>query len=73
MKTNPNPMVDIVLGSLDKESLEMEGVRPERHFYWDSGVGWVKRLIAEGDGSLDMKGQGKGLPKHPDGNRLEVV
>ncbi|PMD16174.1 hypothetical protein NA56DRAFT_692922 [Hyaloscypha hepaticicola] len=32
-KENPVPMVDIVLGSLDGESLERQGVRPDRHFY----------------------------------------
>src|SRR4051794_6649716 len=63
------PMVDIVLGSLDTESLEVEGVRPDRHFFWGSGIGWVKKLITEGDSSLD----GKPLPRHPDGSRLQVV
>lgn len=64
------PTVDIVLGSLDTESLEMEGVRPDRHFYWESGVSWVKRLVREGDESL---GEGERLPRHPDGRRSEVV
>jgi hypothetical protein len=27
------PMVDLVLGTLDRESLEMPGVRPDRHFF----------------------------------------
>jgi hypothetical protein len=69
MEKNPIPMVDIVLGSLDSESLERQGVRPDRHFYWDSGINWVKRLVAEGDSSLDTEK----LPRHPDGSRLEVV
>jgi hypothetical protein len=68
-KVNPISMVDIVLGSLDTESLEKEGVRPDRHFYWESGVGWIKRLITEGDSSLG----GEKLPRHPDGNRMEIV
>jgi hypothetical protein len=67
--TNPIPMVDLVLGSLDAESLKMEGVRPDRHFYWNSGIEWVKNIVAEGDASLN----GKQLPRHPDGTRLEVV
>jgi hypothetical protein len=62
-------MVDLVLGSLDAESLEMEGVRPDRHFYWESGISWVKNLVAKGDSSLS----GTGLPRHPDGSRLEVL
>lgn len=61
--------VDIVLGTLDNESLKKEGVRPERHFYWDSWIGWIKRLISEGDSSLN----GEKLPRHPDSSRMEVV
>jgi len=64
-------MVDIVLGSLDGESLERQGVRPDRHFYWDSGVNWIKKLVTEGDRSLNENGEG--LPKHPDSSRKEVV
>jgi hypothetical protein len=63
------PMVDIVMGSLDKESLEMEGVRPDRHFYWNHGVEWVKNVITGGDGTLN----GEKLPRHPDGSRVDVV
>jgi hypothetical protein len=66
---NPIPMVDIVLGSLDTESLEMPGVRPERQFYWNSGVEWIKRLVTEGDSSVG----GEKLPRHPDGSRMQVV
>jgi hypothetical protein len=66
---NPIPMVDIVLGSLDAESLAMPGVRPERQFYWDSGVDWIKRLVTEGESSLG----GEKLPRHPDGSRMEIV
>ncbi|KAE9368122.1 hypothetical protein N431DRAFT_429324 [Stipitochalara longipes BDJ] len=62
-KKNSIPMVDIVLGSLDRESLERPGIRPNKHFYWDSGVDWVKRLTTEGDGTLSENGEG--LPKHP--------
>jgi hypothetical protein len=66
---NPILMVDIVLGSLDTESLEMPGVRPERQFYWNSGVEWIKRLVTEGDSSV----HGEKLPRHPDGSRIQVV
>lgn len=68
-KNNPIPMVDIVLGSFDTESLEMEGVRPDRHFYWDSGIEWVKNLVVEGDSILN----GERLPRHPGGSRMHVV
>jgi hypothetical protein len=53
------PIVDIALGSLDLESLEKEGVRPERQGWWEDGVGWIKKLVSEGDG---------GLIRHPTGN-----
>ncbi|KAH7348939.1 Mss4-like protein [Rhexocercosporidium sp. MPI-PUGE-AT-0058] len=58
--------VDIVLGSLENDSFDVEGVRPDRHLYWDSGVEWVKTLVTEGDGGLIG---GKKAPKHPDGER----
>ncbi|PVH73828.1 hypothetical protein DL98DRAFT_519692 [Cadophora sp. DSE1049] len=64
--------VDIVLGSLDRESLEVEGVWPERHEYWDSGVEWIKRLVTEGDGVLNDAGSEK-VPRHPDGEWDVVV
>ncbi|KAH9209942.1 Mss4-like protein [Leptodontidium sp. 2 PMI_412] len=62
--------VDIVLGSLDGESFDAEGVRPDRHLYWDSGVGWVMRLVTEGDGGLS---EGGNVPRHPDGERNVLV
>ena len=61
--------VDIVLGSLEKESLEVEGVRPDRHFYWDSGVEWVKDWVREGDGVLGDSGN---LPRHPEGTKRDI-
>lgn len=61
--------IDIVLGSLDTESLEMEVIRPDRHLYWESGINWVKELLAEGDKSLGNDGK---LPRHPAGSRLET-
>lgn len=63
------PMLDVVLGSLDKESLETPGVRPDRHFYWRYGVEWVQNLVAEGDGSI----RGEPLPRHPESSRRECV
>ncbi|KAH8671802.1 Mss4-like protein [Tricladium varicosporioides] len=58
-------MIDIVLGSLSKESLEVEGVKPDRHFYWESGIEWVKGGLVGGEMGA--------LPKHPDGCRKIVV
>lgn len=66
--------VDIVLGSLDRESIEVEGVLPSRHEYWDSGVEWIKKLVTEGDGVLagDESGSGR-VPRHPEGEWDAVV
>ena len=63
-------MADIVVGSLEKESLETEGVRPDRHFYWESGVSWVKEWAREGDKCFAGE-EGK-LPRHPEGTRKNV-
>lgn len=68
--------VDIVLGSLDRESLEVEGVWPRRQEYWDSGVEWIKKLVTEGDGALAGGGSGSGngrVPRHPEGEWDVVV
>jgi len=63
------PMLDIFLGSLDRESLESPGVRPDRHFYWKGGIEWIRRTITDGDAFL----QGKPLPRHPEFNRHVTV
>ncbi|KAF8852454.1 hypothetical protein BDZ45DRAFT_807477 [Acephala macrosclerotiorum] len=43
------PYCDIVVGSLDKGSAEMEGLRPSRQVWPRDGIEWVKRLVAEAD------------------------
>ncbi|KAL2020568.1 hypothetical protein VTK56DRAFT_8156 [Thermocarpiscus australiensis] len=55
-------IVDIAVGTLDRESIEV--VRPDRHGWWEDGVDWIRRLVAEGDG---------GLIKHPGGRVSEEV
>jgi hypothetical protein len=57
------------LGSLDLEILKRPGVRLDRHFNWDSGVKWMKRLVADGYTSIYEEN----LPRHPDGSRMEIV
>lgn len=47
-------MLDLLLGTVDREYLV--GLEPERHFFWDSGIDWVKKLTSDGAGPL---------PKHP--------
>lgn len=64
------PMMDITLGSLDRESLEQPGVRPDRHFWYKYGIDWVQKIVTDGDTTV---GQGKALPKHPECSRFESV
>jgi hypothetical protein len=62
-------MMDIVLGTLDKDDLEREGMRPDRHIYWDYGVSWMKGIVGEVDATFD----GKKLLRHPEGSREVTV
>lgn len=43
---------DIAVGTLDKESLEMEGFGPSIQFWHDDGVPWVVKLMKEGKKGL---------------------
>jgi hypothetical protein len=54
---------------LDLEILKRPGVRLDRYFNWDSGVKWMKRLVADGYTSIYEEN----LPRHPDGSRMEIV
>jgi hypothetical protein len=54
--------VSIQMGTLDRECLEMEGVRPERHLCCGDGVEWIVKMVSEGDKDLNASGP---LPKHP--------
>jgi hypothetical protein len=59
-----------VLGTLDNDSLEMDGIKPDAHFQWHHGISWVKGMVSDGDKVL---GSGKNLPRHPNESSLEVV
>lgn len=43
------PRCDITLGSLDKNSLEMEGMRPCMQTWLEDGIDWVEKLVVEGE------------------------
>lgn len=58
----PN-MLDILVGTVDREHLEKDALAPERHLWWNSGISWVHKLY-EGDG---------GLPRHPITDLTKVV
>jgi hypothetical protein len=49
------PMLDVWMGSMAREDLEREWMRPERHLWWDRGIGWLWE-VADGD---------KGMVKNP--------
>ena len=49
-------MLDIVLGTIDRQDLENDGLAPERHLWWECGIPWVQRLS---DGGAEA------LPKYP--------
>jgi hypothetical protein len=55
-------MCSIQMGTLDREDLEKEGVRPERHLSCEYGVDWIVKMVSEGDGHLQGTGP---LPKYP--------
>jgi hypothetical protein len=49
-RAGESAIVDIAVGSLDQDCLEM--VRPDRHGWWDFGIGWIRDLVTRGDGGL---------------------
>ena len=57
-------MLDIVLGTVDRQELDADTLAPERQLWWDCGIDWIKRLTTEGAGIL---------PRHPIYKVNEVV
>ena len=49
-------MLDIWLGTVDREDLEKDYMKPERMMWCDKGVPWIRRLARSGAG---------GIPEHP--------
>ena len=45
-------MLDVVLGTVDREFLEGSNLAPERQLWWDCGIDWIQRLATEGAGHL---------------------
>jgi hypothetical protein len=46
------PYFDIAMGTLDRESVGMDGLKPGWQVHTGDGIDWVKRLITEGEKSL---------------------
>lgn len=57
-------MLDLLLGTFDREVLDRDWLEPERHVHWDRGGGWIRKFAVEGLGRLD---------KHPTYKISEVV
>ena len=43
---------DVAAGTLDKESIEMEGFKPSYKGWREDGIPWVVKLLEEGEKSL---------------------
>ncbi|KAJ9628830.1 hypothetical protein H2203_002733 [Taxawa tesnikishii (nom. ined.)] len=56
-------MMDIWLGTVDREHLEQEWIKPERIFWCDYKIQWISDLARDGAG---------GLPEHPEWKINEV-
>lgn len=56
-------MLDIVLGTVDREDLSKEDLRLDRQLWWDYGIGWVRDLVTHGTSEI---------PRHPD-YRVDVL
>ncbi len=57
-------MIDILLGTVDREFLNEEWLTPERQMWWDCGLDWVRKFATIGAGTL---------PKHPTYKMNELV
>lgn len=62
----------VQMGTLDREDLEKDCVRLERHLFCEDGVKWVVKMVSEGDRDLQVKATGP-LPKHPSFHAGEFV
>lgn len=55
------PMLDIWLGTVDRQFLEEEWMAPERMLWCEKGIGWVRRLARAGHA----------VPEHPLTSKLD--
>jgi hypothetical protein len=51
-------MVDILVGTVDREDLEKEWMKPQRELSWDMGIPWIQDLARDGTVKVDT-------PRHP--------
>jgi hypothetical protein len=43
---------DVAVGTFEKGSVEMEGMRPGRESWVEDGIGWVGRILTGGEEGL---------------------
>jgi hypothetical protein len=55
-------MLNVLLGSVDREDLESQWMKPDRHVFWDDSIGWVKGMCSE-----------DGMVRHPQANLNDTV
>ena len=69
------PTLEILMATLDRECLQMEFVRPDRHAWWQFGIEWVQKWFTNGDDTLhtDVNGHGTKLPIHADTDVTSTV
>lgn len=53
-------MLDICLGTVDREDIEKEYMRPERQLWCAKGVPWIRELASQG-----IRLNGRPIPQHP--------
>jgi hypothetical protein len=64
----PERNYNVALGTLDKECLETEGVRPDRHGWWNDGISWLQEMVRGGD-----RVNGAPLARHATGSIQTVM
>ena len=50
------PMLDVWLGTVDREDLEKDYMKPERMLWCEKGIPWIREMARNGAG---------GIPEHP--------
>ncbi|KAG8629504.1 hypothetical protein KVT40_003369 [Elsinoe batatas] len=52
-ETSPyGPILDLTVGTLDRESLESDGFRVDRQGWWDDGICWIRDLFRNCDDGI---------------------
>lgn len=57
------PIMDLVLGSVDRHDLDKEYMLPERHLWWSVGIEWIKAFLVKGWSDID---------RHPESDMKHV-